>query len=116
MVYAAKPTGLEVPPPSANIRVEPFALYQYDENKTGNMVPGILKEPKVGDDLQLAISPNAVLGYTINTDFAWADGDRAVNNLERFNICFPERRQFFPENTGIWADGTSAKTMATETP
>lgn len=30
MVYAAKLTGLELPPPSANIRIEPYALYQYD--------------------------------------------------------------------------------------
>ena len=38
-----------------------------------------------------------------NTDFAQADVDRAVNNLERFNIFFPERRQFFLENSGIWS-------------
>ncbi|MHA7831927.1 MAG: DUF5916 domain-containing protein [Flagellimonas sp.] len=105
MVYAAKLTGLEVPPPSANIRVEPYALYQYDENKAGNRVTGKLNEPKVGGDVKWAISPNAVLDLTINTDFAQADVDRAVNNLERFNIFFPERRQFFLENSGIWAGG-----------
>ena len=35
--------------------------------------------------------------------FAQADVDQAVNNLERFNIFFPERRQVFLENSGIWA-------------
>ncbi|MEO1655367.1 MAG: DUF5916 domain-containing protein, partial [Bacteroidota bacterium] len=35
-----------------------------------------------------------------------ADVDRAVNNLERFNIFFPEQRQFFLENSGIWAGGS----------
>jgi hypothetical protein len=29
--------------------------------------------------------------------------DRAVNNLTRFNVLFPERRQFFLENSGIYA-------------
>ncbi|EDP97052.1 DUF5916 domain-containing protein [Kordia algicida OT-1] len=103
MTYAAKLTGLEVPPPSANIRVEPYALYQYDENKEGNVITNKLSEPKVGGDVKWVINPETVLDLTINTDFAQADVDRAVNNLERFNIFFPERRQFFLENSGIWA-------------
>lgn len=103
MTYAAKLTGLEVPPPSANIRIEPYALYQYDENKEGSVLVDKLNNPKIGGDVKWAISPNAVLDLTINTDFAQADVDQAVNNLERFNIFFPERRQFFLENSGIWA-------------
>ncbi|WP_282081003.1 DUF5916 domain-containing protein [Aquimarina algiphila] len=109
MVYAAKLTGLEVPPPSANIRIEPYALYQYDESKTGNTITNKLNEPKIGGDVKWAINPNAVLDLTINTDFAQADVDRAVNNLERFNIFFPERRQFFLENSGIWAGGGNSE-------
>jgi hypothetical protein len=105
MTYAAKLTGFEVPPPSANIRVEPYALYQYDENRAGDALTGKLNEPKVGGDVKWAINPNSVLDLTINTDFAQADVDQAVNNLERFNIFFPERRQFFLENSGIWAGG-----------
>lgn len=105
MVYAAKLTGLEVPPPAANIRIEPYVLYQYDEDKEGGTISQKTSEPKVGGDVKWAISPNAVLDLTINTDFAQADVDRAVNNLERFNIFFPERRQFFLENSGIWAGG-----------
>ena len=109
MTYAAKLTGLEVPPPSANIRIEPYVLYQYEENKEGQVVTDKLNEPKVGGDVKWAINPNAVLDLTINTDFAQADVDRAVNNLERFNIFFPERRQFFLENSGIWAGGGNAQ-------
>ncbi len=103
MTYAAKLVGLQVPPPSQNIRVEPYALYQYNENSTGDRLTDKLSEPKVGADVKWAMNPNAVLDLTINTDFAQADVDRAVNNLERFNIFFPERRQFFLENSGIWA-------------
>ncbi|MEX0315214.1 MAG: DUF5916 domain-containing protein, partial [Allomuricauda sp.] len=105
MTYAAKLTGIEVPPPSANIRVEPYALYQYDENKEGTLLTDKSSDPKVGVDAKWAINPKTVLDLTINTDFAQADVDRAVNNLERFNIFFPERRQFFLENSGIWAGG-----------
>ncbi len=103
MVYAATLTGVEVPTPSANIRVEPYTLYQYDENYSGDELTEKINNPKVGGDVKWAINPNAVLDLTINTDFAQADVDRAVNNLERFNIFFPERRQFFLENSGLWA-------------
>ncbi len=105
MTYAAKLTGIEAPPPSTNIRVEPYALYQYDENKEGTALIDKLNEPKIGADVKWAIDPKTVLDLTVNTDFAQADVDLAVNNLERFNIFFPERRQFFLENSGIWAGG-----------
>ncbi len=104
MTYAAKLTGIEVPPPSANIRIEPYLLYQYDEIQDGSsdISDG---DFKLGGDVKWAINPRSVLDLTFNTDFAQADVDRAVNNLERFNIFFPERRQFFLENSGIWAGG-----------
>lgn len=104
MTYAAKLTGIEVPPPSANIRVEPFTLYQFDRVEEGGITDS-KGNLKLGGDVKWAINPRSVLDLTFNTDFAQADVDRAVNNLERFNIFFPERRQFFLENSGIWAGG-----------
>ena len=104
MTYAAKLKGIEVPPPSANIRVEPYTLYQNDRVEAGNTTTSD-GDIKVGGDIKWAINPKSVLDFTFNTDFAQADADRAVNNLERFNIFFPEQRQFFLENSGIWAGG-----------
>lgn len=101
MTYAARLTGIEVPPPSTNIRVEPYALYQVD--KQAGPSPSIEDNIKIGGDLKWAINPHSVLDLSYNTDFAQAEVDRAVNNLERFNIFFPEQRQFFLENSGIWA-------------
>lgn len=104
MTYAARLTGLELPAPSANVRVEPYALYQYEERTADGMTESE-GDFKLGGDVKWAVNPNTVLDLTFNTDFAQADVDRAVNNLERFNIFFPERRQFFLENSGIWAGG-----------
>jgi hypothetical protein len=101
MTYAAKLTGIEVPPPSSNIRVEPYALYQNDRVKNGSTTDSD-SDFKLGGDIKWAINPQSVFDLTFNTDFAQADVDRAVNNLERFNIFFPEQRQFFLENSGIW--------------
>lgn len=107
MTYAAKLEGLELPDPSANIRVEPYLLYQQENLKEGdnNVSDG---DVKLGGDVKWAINPRSVLDLTFNTDFAQADVDRAVNNLERFNIFFPERRQFFLENSGIWAGANNS--------
>ena len=102
MTYAARLEGLELPEPSANVRIEPYTLYQYDQTEDGD-TQNSNGELKLGGDVKWAINSHSVLDLTFNTDFAQADVDRAVNNLERFNIFFPERRQFFLENSGIWA-------------
>ncbi|MEM9984905.1 MAG: DUF5916 domain-containing protein, partial [Bacteroidota bacterium] len=106
MTYAAQLKGLELPPPSTNVRIEPYTLYQLERTIEGG--EEVLNQvPKLGGDVKWAINPQSVVDLTFNTDFAQADLDRAVNNLERFNIFFPERRQFFLENSGIWAGANS---------
>ena len=102
MTYAAKLKGLELPPPATNLRVEPFGLVQNEREIQGNTRIGDASF-RMGGDVKWAITPRTVLDMTVRTDFAQADVDRAVNNLERFNVFFPERRQFFLENSGIWA-------------
>lgn len=103
MSYAAQLTGLRLPPPSANVRVQPFGLYQYDRNRDEQGETTGRNNFKAGGELKWAVNPHAVLDLTFNTDFAQADVDRAVNNLTRFNVFFPERRQFFLENSGVYA-------------
>jgi len=102
MTYAANLTGLELPPPSTNLRIEPYILTQYDKTDDENGFSSDLSF-KLGGEVKWALNPKTVIDLTINTDFAQADVDRAINNLERFNIFFPERRAFFLENSGIWA-------------
>ncbi len=107
MTYAAQLKGIELPEPSANVRIEPYSLYQYENVSEGN--GGTSNgDIKIGGDIKWAINSRSVLDFTFNTDFAQADVDRAVNNLERFNIFFPERRQFFLENSGIWAGANNS--------
>lgn len=103
MNYAAALKGLKLPPPSANIRVQPYSLYQYSNAKNSSGVKTDNSSFKAGGEVKWAINPRAVLDLTFNTDFAQADVDRAVNNLTRFNVFFPERRQFFLENSGVYA-------------
>lgn len=103
MTYAAQLKGLKLPPPSANVRVQPYMLYQASKNINSLNLKATANQIKTGGEVKWAINPQSVLDVTFNTDFAQADVDRAVNNLTRFNVLFPERRQFFLENSGIYA-------------
>ena len=103
MAYGAALGGLVLPPPSLNIRAQPYALYQYDRNTDGNAHTASRNYFKTGGEIKWALNPHAVLDASFNTDFAQADVDRAVNNLKRFNLFFPEKRQFFLENQGVFA-------------
>ncbi len=103
MTYAAQLKGLILPPPSANIRIQPYSLIQSDKTINNINQKTNSNIVKVGGEIKWAINPRSVLDLTFNTDFAQADVDRAVNNLTRFNVFFPERRQFFLENSGVYA-------------
>lgn len=103
MNYAAQLKGLKLPPPSANVRVQPYTLYQYNKTRNNQNAKTTSSDFKAGGEVKWAVNPRAVLDFTFNTDFAQADVDRAVNNLTRFNVFFPERRQFFLENSGVYA-------------
>jgi hypothetical protein len=103
MNYAARLTNLQPPPPKPNIRFQPYVLTQYDHEQ--NIVPGTKYENssvKAGADLKWAINPNTILDLTYNTDFAQADVDQQVNNVTRFSVFFPEKRQFFLENASLF--------------
>ncbi|MFY7652711.1 MAG: DUF5916 domain-containing protein [Chitinophagaceae bacterium] len=101
MSYAAQLKGLKLPQPSINIRVQPYTLYTSNKT-TNNSNSTIENQLKVGGDIKWAINSHSVVDATFNTDFAQADVDRAVNNTSRFNVFFPERRQFFLENSGVY--------------
>ncbi len=108
MTYAARLEDLELPKPALNLRLNPYLLYNYEKKETNGTGDPAEGKPKIGGDAKWAVNSHAVLDLTFNTDFAQADVDRAVNNLTRFNVFFPERRQFFLENSGIYpSDGSS---------
>ena len=61
-------------------------------------------ELNVGADAKVALSPTLNLDLTYNPDFSQVEVDVQVTNLTRFNIFFPERRQFFLENADIFSE------------
>lgn len=62
---------------------------------------------EAGLDVKYGISNNFNLDLTVNTDFAQVEADNEQVNLTRFNLFFPEKRQFFQERSSIFEFNTS---------
>ncbi|GAB2793048.1 hypothetical protein GCM10027275_42550 [Rhabdobacter roseus] len=105
MSYAGLLTGLQPPPPSPNIRVQPYALVDFNRTLRNGDPVRMNTRVTAGGEVKWAISPQTVLDATLNTDFAQADADRQVQNLTRFSVFFPERRPFFLENASLFLVG-----------
>lgn len=106
MGYAALLKGIQPPPPSTNIQINPYWVNQLNtQTETGKTTINDYTI-KFGGELKYSPTAHSALDFTINTDFAQADADRQVNNLTRFSIYFPERRQFFLENAGLFNAGS----------
>ena len=60
---------------------------------------GGLEVAKVG------ITPSLTAEFTVNPDFGQAEVDNQVVNLSRFSVFFPEKRDFFLENSGVFLFG-----------
>jgi len=64
-------------------------------------------EADAGLDLFWKVSPSTRLSASINTDFAEAEVDDRQVNLTRFSLFFPEKRDFFLEDDGLFAFGST---------
>lgn len=107
MDYAGVLTGIEPPPPGRNLRVLPYAVG--DLRRTGTPDIPARAAAGAGADLKWAMTPETVLDLTVHPDFGQTDVDRQVVNLTRFSVFFPERRQFFLENRGVFYTGNSSR-------
>ena len=62
-------------------------------------------DPDVGLDAKYGINANLTADVTVNTDFAQVEVDEQQVNLTRFNLLYPEKRDFFLEGRGIFDFG-----------
>ena len=84
-----------------NIRVKPYALTSGSRVTTTPMAGDF----QGGVDVKYGLTTGLVWDFTVNTDFAQVEADEQQVNLTRFNLFFPEKRDFFLENQGIFAFG-----------
>jgi len=86
---------------NTNFAVIPYVLANTQVDKLNN-VP-LTNKVNIGGDAKISVGPALNLDLTVNPDFSQVEVDEQVTNLDRFEIFFPERRQFFLENADLFA-------------
>lgn len=91
-------------PPSSgpNISLIPYALGGISRNYEPNTPTSTRHD--IGVDGKVAIGSALNLDLTVNPDFSQVDVDQQVTNLDRYELFFPEKRQFFLENGDQFAN------------
>ncbi|MBI4463188.1 MAG: carbohydrate binding family 9 domain-containing protein [Acidobacteria bacterium] len=95
--------GLEGVQPGRNLKVKPFALAGFNQfsgppQKTEADFDG-------GLDIKYGVTSGLTLDASLNTDFSQVEVDTQQVNLTRFPLFFPEKREFFLENAGLFQLG-----------
>ncbi len=91
------------PLPSSGPR---FSLIPYvSARTTQNKLKGEGFKPRAnaGIDAKVILSTSMNLDLTVNPDYSQVEVDRQVTNLDRFELFFPEKRQFYLENSDLFA-------------
>jgi hypothetical protein len=87
--------------------VKPYVLGGFSHlppNATASgLTPGTTALHTGGVDIKIGLRSNLVANLTGNTDFADSDVDVQQFNLTPYKLFFPEKRQFFLENAGVFA-------------
>lgn len=91
-----------LPDPGPNISLIPYVSSRYVDNR--NEGGSRTFKGGIGFDAKIGITPSLNLDLTVNPDFSNVEADQQVTNLSRFEIFYPERRQFFVENQDLFAN------------
>ncbi|MDX1702368.1 MAG: DUF5916 domain-containing protein, partial [Melioribacteraceae bacterium] len=66
------------------------------------------KKLDIGLDAKYLLTSNLTLDLSLNTDFAQVEADQEQVNLTRFELFFPEKREFFLERANVFRFGERA--------
>ena len=103
---AATLVGLEAPERGQSFEIKPYVI--------GDVTSDVLASPAVSNEfggnvgldlVKVGVTDNLTADFTVNTDFAQVEADEQQVNLTRFSLFFPEKREFFLENQGLFAFG-----------
>ena len=109
---AGQLTGLRAITQGLDLKVKPFVISGVRDRRTASIdSTSFLRE--VGADLRYGVTSGLNLDLTVNTDFAQVEVDEQQVNLTRFGLFFPEKREFFLENAGLFTMGTGQSFTST---
>jgi hypothetical protein len=95
-------TGLADASQGRNLRVKPWISADSTRPVAGaSFDPGA----HAGLDVKYGVTPSLTLDITAKPDFAQAEADEQQVNLTQFSLYYPEKREFFLENSGTFYFG-----------
>jgi hypothetical protein len=102
MASAATLVGLETPAESKNLELKPYAVSSLTTDRTAAEPFSNTPKGNAGVDFKYGLTRSLIVDATYRTDFAQVEEDLQQINLTRFNLFFPEKRDFFIEGQGIF--------------
>ena len=93
--------GLQGVRPGNDLRLKPYVLGSAGESASAD----VGTDAQVGLDVKYGVTSGLTWDFTVNTDFSQVEADEQQVNLTRFSLLFPEKRDFFLENSGVFQFG-----------
>ncbi len=98
----------ETPPPKSGLKLSLIPYIYGSASRNFEKKEETIYRKDFGFDAKVGLTTSLNLDLTYNPDFSQAEVDDQVTNLERFELYFPEKRQFFLENSDLFGNfGTS---------
>ena len=89
-----------------DLKLKPFVISGMRDRQSSPEAGTTSLVRDVGLDARYGVTGGLNLDVTVNTDFAQVEADQQQINLTRFNLFFPEKREFFLEHAGLFNMGT----------
>jgi Domain of unknown function (DUF5916) len=102
---AATLVGLETPKSGHNVEIKPYGISGLTTLQPTGAASNTDPDADAGFDVKVGLTDGLTADITYNTDFAQVEEDEQQVNLTRFNLIFPEKREFFLEGQGIFSFG-----------
>ena len=103
MAEAGTLVGLSELSGGLSLQIKPFVLADRSSGDALADVRG--SDLDAGLDVKYGVSRDLALDLTYRTDFSQVEVDEEQVNLTRFSLFFPEKRDFFLENAGLFEFG-----------
>lgn len=104
-------TGLQTGGAARDLRIKPYLATNTVRALGTTAVPSptFKSSADIGVDVRAALTPGLTMDLTVNPDFGQVEADEQQVNLTQFSQFFPEKRDFFLENSGVFYVGDAAR-------
>src|SRR5207247_8218292 len=99
-------TGLQSLNHGLDLKLKPYVVGGLRDTRSSATISNTTMLRDAGLDVKYGVGAGLNLDVTYNTDFAQVEVDEQQVNLTRFSLFFPEKRDFFLENAGLFKMGT----------